>query len=204
MSNWDSLTTLQIDALKEIGNIGIGNAATALATMVQRKINMEVPRAEIRQFEDIYSLVGNAEKVVSCVNLAVHGAAPGRILFLLDHPSSLCLMDLLMGYPPGTTKMIGEMETSALQEVGNILASSFLNAFSQVTGLNMAPSVPAFAHDMLGAILSSALIEAGYYAERSLVIQTAFHDEGVILHGHFFLLPETGALNIILNSLGIS
>ncbi|MBS3977621.1 MAG: chemotaxis protein CheC [Syntrophomonadaceae bacterium] len=204
MSNWDGLTPMQIDALKEIGNIGIGNATTALATMVQRKINMEVPRAEVRHFEDIFYLVGSAEEVVSCVNLAVHGDAPGRILFLLGHSSSLCLIDLLMGNPAGTTKIIGEMETSALQEVGNILAGSFLNSFSQVTGLSMYPSVPAFAHDMLGAILSSALIEAGYYAERALFIQTAFHDEGIILNGHFFLLPETGALDIILNSLGIS
>jgi chemotaxis protein CheC len=204
MSEWESLTAIQVDALKEIGNIGIGNAATALATMLQSKINMEVPKAEFRHFEDIYSLVGSEEDVVSCVNLAVIGPAPSRILFLLDHKSSLLLVDLLMGTPPGTTKMIGEMETSAMEEVGNILAGSFLNAFSQVTGLNMTPSVPAFAHDMLGAILSSALIEAGYYADRSLVIQTALHGEGIVLHGHFFLLPETEALNIILNSLGIT
>ncbi|KKM12319.1 chemotaxis protein CheY [Clostridiales bacterium PH28_bin88] len=204
MINWDTLTAMQMDALREIGNIGAGNAATALAQMVQRKINMEVPKAGVMRFEDIFHLVGTEEEVVACVNFAVQGEAPGRILFVLNQASTFPLVDMLMGIPMGTTHELDDMGKSAVQEIGNILTGSFLSAFSQVTGITFLASVPALAFDMLGAVLSTALIEGGYYSDRVLVIETQFYEQDVRLNGHFFLLPKAEALTTILNALGIN
>lgn len=204
MITWDSLSAMQMDALQEIGNIGTGNVATALAHMVGRRIDMDVPKAGVMPFTDVINLVGTEEEVVTCVNFSVSGEAPGRIIFILDKPSTFQLLDILMGIPPGTTQNLDAMGRSALQEIGNILTGSFLSAFSQVTGISFIASVPALAFDMLGAVLSTAMIEGGYFSDRVLVIETQFHEQDVRLNGHFFLLPEAMALQTILNSLGIN
>ncbi len=204
MVTWDQLTLLHMDALREIGNIGAGNAATALAEMLHRKINMDVPKTGIMPFDDINRLVGSEEELVACIDFEVTGRAPGHILFLLDAPSAYAMVDMLMGQPAGTTTALDAMGISALQEVGNILTGSFLNAFAQVTGMGFASSVPAFAFDMLGAVLSTALVEGGFYADQVLVIETQFYEADIRLNGHFFLLPRTESLEIILRSLGMS
>ncbi|MDN5346774.1 MAG: chemotaxis protein CheC [Clostridia bacterium] len=203
MASWESLNALQLDALKEIGNIGAGNAATSLANMLGRRVQMTVPRAGILPLKEIVSLVGEEEEAVACVELIVSGQAPSKIFFLLAEESALLLIDLMMGRQAGSTRTLDEMGVSVLLEVGNILAGSFLNAFAEFSRLTFIPSVPAFACDMLGAVLTSAFLESGYFSDRALVIETQFYDETVKISSHFFLVPEEQALGTILKSLGL-
>lgn len=203
MEPWDKLNALHLDALKEIGNIGAGNAATALASMLGSRIQMTVPRAGVLPLRDITSLIGHDEDPVACVEFTVSGPAPSKIFFLLDASSAYLLIDLLLGKPPGTTAELDEMGRSVLTELGNILAGSFLNAFADFCRLEFKPSVPAFAFDMLGAVLSSAFLEGGYFSDRALVIETMFYSEEITISGHFFLVPENAALEKILLSLGL-
>ncbi|MGB9662309.1 MAG: chemotaxis protein CheC [Moorellaceae bacterium] len=203
MDPWGSLNAFHIDVLKEIGNIGAGNAATALATMLGRRIRMSVPRAGVLPIGEIPSLVGDEEEPVVCVDFVVSGSASGKILFLLTQESALKLVDLLMGLPAGTTVSLDDMGRSVIMEAGNILTGSFLTAFADFCRLQLIPSVPAIAHDMLGAVLSSAFLEEGYFADRALVTETTFYDEEVSLNGHFFFIPGRDSLAVIMKSLGV-
>lgn len=204
MDAWEKVNAFHLDVLKEIGNIGAGNAATALATMLNRRIEMTVPRAGILPLTEIPGLVGQEEEPVACVEFEVSGRAPGKILLLLAQESAYFLVDFLLSQTPGTTRELDNMGISVIMEVGNILTGSFLNAFADFCRLEFIPSVPAFAFDMLGAVLSSAFLEGGYFAERALVIETQFYDAEVKINGHFFLIPENNALEVILNSLGVA
>jgi len=204
METWDKLKALHLDALKEIGNIGAGNAATALASMLGGRIQMTVPRAGVLPIEAIATLVGYEEDPVACVEFTISGQASSKIFFLLNEPSAFSLIDLLLGRPAGSTRELDAMGSSVLTEIGNILTGSFLNAFAAFCRLEFRPSVPAFAFDMLGAVLSSAFLEGGYFSDRALVIETRFYSESVTLSGHFFLVPENEALGRILQSLGLA
>lgn len=203
MDTWEKINAFHLDVLKEIGNIGAGNAATALASMLNRRIQMTVPRAGVLPLAAIPRLVGHEEDPVACVEFNVSGKAPGKILLLLTQESAFFLVDFLLGQPPGTNQALDDMGVSVIMEVGNILTGSFLNAFADFCHLEFIPSVPAFALDMLGAVLSSAFLEGGYFADRALVIETQFYDAEVKINGHFFLIPENNALQVILSSLGV-
>jgi len=197
------LTSLQLDALREIGNVGAGNAATALSQIINRRINMTVPQVAILPLGEVPEVVGGPETMVAGVYLRVFGPAPGSILFLLPSDSAYMLADMLMGRPTGTTTMLSAMDESALMEIGNILANAFLNALSHFTQLTLLPSIPALAVDMAGAILSVILIQLGQLGDHALVIETEFKSAGDDVRGHFFLIPDPGSLNIILTAIGV-
>lgn len=208
MEIWRNLTNLQLDALKEIGNIGAGNAASALATMLGRKIYMEVPWAGVLDLKEMMGRVGKEEDLVVCVNTVISGEAPGEVLLVLDAEDAFHLTDLLLGKPLGTTQALDEMVRSVLEELGNILTGSFLNAFSTLTQLTFFPSLPAFAFDMLGAVLSAALLEKGYFADQILIVETRFwgaqaDKSDTSIKAYFFLVPEAHALVKILKALGL-
>jgi chemotaxis protein CheC len=203
MQTWDKLNALHLDALKEIGNIGAGNAATALAVMLNKRVQMKIPRAGILPLKEITALVGHEEEPVACVEISASGPAPSKILFILNEPGAYLLIDILLGREQGTTTGLDEMGCSVLQEVSNILTGNFLNAFAEFCRLYFIPSVPAFAFDMLGAVLTSALLEGGYFSDRVLVIETEFYGEAAIINGHFFLIPQNNSLVKILTSLGL-
>lgn len=143
-----NLSNMQLDALKEIGNVGAGNSATALSQIINRKIDMTVPQVSIMPLGDVPDVVGGSDAMVVGVFLRVYGLAPGSILFLLPRDSAFALIDMLMGREKGTTQELDFMDESALMEIGNILAGAYLNALSHFTKLTLLPSIPALALDM--------------------------------------------------------
>ncbi len=194
---------MHFDVLKEIGNIGAGNSATALAEMLNKKIDMDVPTAGVVSFTEIIKLLGTEEQRATCVNFQVGGGVPSTVLFLLSEESAFLLIDYLMGKPPGSILELDAMGESALQEVGNILTGSMLNAIASMTGLILYPSVPVLAHDMLGAVLSAGLLERGYFDDYVLLIETRFYDMNVTINGYFLLIPDDGSLGKLFNALNI-
>lgn len=193
-----------IDVLQEISNIGLGNAATALAELLNKKIDMAVPKALFVDVEKIFSLVGGPEEVVSCVFLNVEGDVRGTVLFIFTEPSTYRLVEMLMGLEAGTVTALDGMGESAVAEIGNVLTGSFMNAIGGMTGLTMNTSVPMFAFDMFGAILSTSLVASGHWDDQVLFIETLFFQEQDEINGLFYLLPETGALNRLFEALGIT
>ncbi len=204
MDIWDKLNGLHLDALKEIGNIGAGNAARALADLLNKPIRMKILWAGIVPFNELTTLIGQEEEPIVCVKFNVDGQAPSKILFLLNEPSAHQLVDILLGPDQSRETGFDEMGCSVLQEVSNILTGNYLSAFAEFCQLRFSSSVPAFAFDMLGAVLTSALLEEGYFSERVLVIETEFYGATkTAISAHFFLIPETDSLGKILVSLGL-
>lgn len=197
------LSAIQLDALKEIGNVGAGNSATALSQLINRKIDMTVPQIAIMPLGDVPDVVGGPDVMVAGVYLRVFGPAPSSILFLLPRDSAFYLVDMLMGREQGHTTSLDAMDESALMEIGNILAGAYLNALSHFTKLTLLPSIPALAMDMAGAILSVILIQLGEMGDHALVIETEFTTENDGVKGHFFLIPDPGSLGTILAAIGV-
>lgn len=197
------LSALQLDALREVGNVGAGNAATALSQIISRKIDMTVPEVAILPLGDVPDVVGGPDAMVAGVYLRVFGPAPGSILFLLPRESAFYLVDMLMGRERGHTRSLNSMDESALMEIGNILAGAYLNALSYFTRFTLLPSIPALAMDMAGAILSVILIQIGQMGDHALVIETEFTTESNGVKGHFFLIPDPGSLSTILAAIGV-
>ena len=197
------LSPLQLDALREIGNVGAGNAATALSQILNKRIDMTVPKISILPLGEVPEVVGGPDAMVAGVYLRVYGPAPSSILFLLPRDSAFYLVDMLMGREHGSTVEMDAMDESAFMEIGNILAGAYLNALSYFTKLTLLPSIPALAMDMAGAILSVILIQLGQMGDHALVIETEFSDDNDGVKGHFFLIPDPGSLGTIIAAIGV-
>jgi chemotaxis protein CheC len=201
------INPFHLDILREIGNIGAGHAATALSTMLNKAVDMKVPSVKVISFEEISEMVGGAENVVASVFLRIVGDAPGCMFFMLPiEQAEKLLGDLLGGQDVQLTDgNFSDISLSALQEVGNILSGSYLTSFSDFTGLNLQPSVPATSIDMAGAILSFGLFEISTVSDYAIVIDTAFTDVKKLdeVKGHFFLLPDPESFAKIFTALGV-
>lgn len=196
------LSEIQIDALKEAGNIGAGNAAIALSQMVDKKIDLSVPRATIVPLTGVPELVGGPETPVAGVYFHIEGDCSGSILLLLEKESAMSLAGLMV-----TSEMDSAagllVKRSALQETGSILSGAYLNALGQLTGLFFKPSVPGFAMDMAGAIVDYVLVDIAASEDFVLVVETDFQVMGQKIHGHLILFPDLGTLSTILERLGV-
>lgn len=203
MSDEFNLSPAQLDALREIGNIGAGNSATALSQVINKRIDMNVPKVALVPLESVPDLVGGPDVIVVGVFLRVYGKAPGNILFLLPQKSAFYLVDTLMGKRHGDTQKLDFMDESALMEIGNILSGAYLNAFFTFTQISMLPSIPALAMDMAGAILNVVLVQLGQMGDKALVIETQFLSEDDGIDGQFFLVPDPGSLETIMKAVGV-
>ena len=197
--DYKSLSEMQLDALREVGNIGAGNAATALSQLINKKVDMTVPAVNIISFNDIFEKIGGEEIVIG-VLVRVLGDTPGNILFVFQQDTALELIEQLTGNKEDSISDIGN---SVLCEVGNIISSTYMNAISKLTGMVITPSVPAATYDMLGAILTTTFIESGQYDDYVLDIETMFLQNNETVSGNFYYIPMPGSLEKILNSLGI-
>lgn len=195
------LKSIQQDALKEVGNIGAGNAATAFSKVLDRKVEIEVPSIEIIPLEDVSTITGSEEDHVAGILFKVSGEAPGTILFIFPSTSIKYLVEVVMDKQIEPEE-IGVMEESLLKELGNILSGSYLKSIGDMTDLNMTQSVPGFSFDMAGAILSSTMISASSTGDNVLLIETEFMDGERKIEGYFFFIPKLESLSTILNSLG--
>lgn len=199
------MSNVQIDVLQEIGNIGVGNAATALANLLGVKVDIGVPRAEFLSLDEAIERLGGMEKMVVCVNLQVGGDVSATVLYLFEEESALGLVDQLMGLQPGTTKSLDDMGSSVVMEIGNILTGSFNGAIATLTGLHLEPSVPLLAYDMLGALFATSIAASGYVEDQVLCIQTSFSGERARqqVDSHFIMLPEVESLMRLFDALGV-
>uniref|UniRef100_A0A7C1F351 Chemotaxis protein CheC n=1 Tax=Ammonifex degensii TaxID=42838 RepID=A0A7C1F351_9THEO len=192
-----------VDILQEVGNIGIGNAATALAEFLNTKISITVPRAGFVPVEEIFEHIGDAEQTVAAVLVRVEGDLSGTTLFVFSEASVLKLISQLLGQPVDSLAGVGDMEESVLMEVGNILTSSFLNAISMMSNLTIIPAVPLFTLDMLGSIISSTLLGTGMMEDQILLIETNLAQEDNEVTGNLLFFFDVGTLDTLLDSLQV-
>lgn len=201
-----NLNSLQYDVLKELGNIGAGNATTALSKLINSKIDMRVPKVSLLGFSELAKAMGREEEVMVGILLLLEGDIDGMMMFLLDVDSARALVNTLMSKENSDTEKgnidFDEMEFSALREIGNIITGSYLSALSDMTRLTIVSSVPSLQIDLAEAILSIPAIEFSKIGDKVLLIQTQFDDDSEI-SGYFVLVPELDSYDKILSSLGL-
>ncbi len=181
------MNAAKLDFLKELANIGTGHATTALSQMLHGKLfQLVVPDAQMLPFEELADFIGGLEQTVAGIFVIISGDVKGHMAFLLPLESALVLVELLTG---DADDNLGELQLSALQEIGNIMITSYLNALSKMTGLLMAPSVPGLAIDMAGAVWQSVLAGAEVTSDVTL-IRTEFFAQGQTIKGNIIFLPD--------------
>ncbi|GLI37702.1 chemotaxis protein CheC [Geobacter hydrogenophilus] len=200
---FDALTEEHLDALREVSNIGVAHAATALSQLIGRSISLTVPKVLLTEICKVPEVFGGAEKLVVGIYLQMLGDARGNILIVLPRDSALKLLSRLLPRDKSEGTLLTELEISALKEVGNILASAYLNALGALMGKTLIPSVPVLSFDMVGAVIDYALIELGEIGDLALMVETDFFGEEEKINGQFFLLPDPVSLKIILNAIGV-
>lgn len=202
---FDGLNNSYFDILKELGNIGSGNAITALSKMIDKKVEMTVPIVQFLDFNDLASAIGGPENYVAGILVNLTGDLNGIMMFLVAQQGAEKLLNELFfgGIEREREFEFGELETSALTELGNILTNSYLSSLANMLNMEIKPSVPSMAIDMAGAILSVPAIEFGKVSDKVLFIDTIFSTKGMDIDGYFILVPEFESFKAIMTKLGV-
>ncbi|MGD8375913.1 MAG: chemotaxis protein CheC [Acidobacteriota bacterium] len=186
-----------LDGLREIGNIGAGNAATALSQLLREVVTLEVPEVRTLELRDLPASLGGPDRVLVAVHLRILGDLRGDLLLTLPTAGAASLLRR-MGLEAPDLHELPPLAESALREVGQILSSTYLNAVSHVLERNLVPSVPGLAVDFAGAVVDLLPIQLAGISERALVLETAFRESGGPIRGHFFLVPDPEGIHLLL------
>lgn len=201
-----SLKTIQLDALRETANIGAGHAATALSQMTGTTIMIKVPAINVSSMEDIPPQFIPEEEPVAAVMMHMLGDLSGRTLLVFPKPTVMRMAELMLKRPIGSSVALGELETSAIKEAGNILSGAYMNALSDFLGMLLLPSPPTLVIDMSAAVLTSAFGEFATDADSILCVESEFilTDTNQSLRGFFLLLPDAASLQVMLRALRLA
>ncbi len=198
-----ALTPQQLDALREVANIGAGHAATALSQITEERIMISVPQLTIAPLGDVPNQVAAPEEPVAAVLMRMEGDLSGLTLLVLPKPIALRVAGLMMRR---TVDALGRIEESAIKEAGNILAAAYLNALADFMRMTLLPSPPSLAVDMSDAVLNSTYLEIAQGSDFVFCVESEFqledHDER--LRGFFLLLPDPPSLQAILRAIRVA
>lgn len=197
------LNEIYIDILKEIGNIGAGNAVTSLSQMLSKRIDMNVPEVSLLNYDDVIDSIGGAENVVVGILVGFEGEIDGVILFLLKKEFVHLILNSLLGTELHNFEEISELEMSALSEIGNIMVSSYVNSISTLTSMKIDISVPSLNVDMSGALLDAVTAEFSEAADKVIFIKEKYFCQNETVYSHMLLLPSMTSLEILLKRFGI-
>jgi len=202
------LGELQLDGLREVANIGAGHAATALSQLTNRRIMVKVPQIKVLKIDELTTLIGlDDEETVACVAMQMLGDLTGRTVQIFPRETTERVTGILLGrddvdFPRG----FGDLEQSALKEVGNILGGAYLNALSDFMGLLLLTSVPGLAMDSVASVLTASFLEFQEDRDYVFVVETVFNMDEVDheLHGHFLLVPDEASLDVMLRAIRLA
>lgn len=202
-TNYEELNDEQIDVLREIGNIGAGNAATALASLLDDRVEITLPKVKIVDFDVAVNSLGGAEAMTVGVLVNFSGEASGMIMFLLNMEDAKGVTDILVGNQEDESEKMSELKLSAISEIGNIMSASYINSISTLTGLTINVSIPYIAIDMAGALMSVPLIEFGTLGDKVMYIEENFIGKFHNLKSSIIMFAEIDTLKTIMERLGI-
>jgi chemotaxis protein CheC len=203
IKNYDELNETHIDVLKEIGNIGAGNAATSLGMVLNAEVGIKLPTVRITDIDTALNAMGGAESMTVGVLLNFSGEASGMIMFLLGMNDAQNITSILVQDDTPAEEGLSEMKLSAIKEIGNILGSAYVNSIALLTGLKIDLSVPYIAIDMAGAILSVPIIEFGAVGDKVMFIEESFFTNEQQLNSNVIMFAEVDTLQRIMGKLGI-
>lgn len=203
LEKYEELDAMQMDVLREIGNIGSGNATTALSSMIGKMVDISVPHVYVLDFQEAIDVAGGPEKLVAGILVRLNGDIDGMMLFLLEQSFVSLITSTFFGHTVEGVCDVGENEGSALKEIGNIMASSYVNAIAQLAGMTINVEVPSLSVDMLGAIMSVPAIEMGEMGDKLLFIDNNMLVDNISVNSKMMLLPTIGSLDNLLRRLGV-
>ena len=208
MEDIRTLKAIQLDALREVANIGAGHAATALSQMIGGTIMISVPTINISRLEDVPPQVSGPEEPVAAVLMHMLGDLTGRTMLVFPRQTAVRLTELMMRRPQKDSGdgELSEMAQSAIKEAGNILSSAYMNALSKFMGLMLLPSPPSLAIDMSTAVLTTAYLQFGSERDYVFCIESEFMmtDTAERLRGFFLHIPDTESLAKILRTVRVA
>ncbi len=204
MDCYDDYSDLQLDVFREIGSIGAGNAATALSSLLGNKVSISVPVLQIINVNDICKILGGPEKQIVGILVKMTHDIRGILLFLLDFDSAKMLIGALLSSAPDCLLNLSEIDKSALIEVANILAGSYISSICSFTNLDIRLLSPQLSIDMVGAILNYPAAMFGTISDKLLFIEGALYTENRPLKSHLLIMPDGKSLDLMLNKLGVS
>lgn len=203
------LTDMHVDVLREVGNIGAGNAATSLSQLLHKKIDMVVPSVNIVSFDEMIELFGDPDEIVVAILFRIYGDAPSTVIFVLTVEEAETLIQTMLDDP--NFKLLEDssknpLALSALEEVGNILTGSYISALSDLTNLHLQQSIPHLGIDMAAAVLTYGLLELSQTSDYAIVIDSKVNSGETMetMTGNFFLLPNPESITVLLKALGIN
>jgi chemotaxis protein CheC len=206
MNDIKALKDVQLDALREVANIGAGHAATALSQMTGSTIMISVPTINIASLEDVPTQISEPEEPIAAVLMHMLGDLTGRTLLVFPRPTAMRLAELMLRRVPGSSQEMGALEQSAIMEAGNILSGAYMNALSDFMGLMLLPSPPSLAIDMSSAILTTAYLQFGTDRDHVFYVESQFflQEQNEYLRGFFLLLPDLASLQAILRAVRLA
>lgn len=204
LKNFEELSPVAIDCLREIGNIGSGNAASALSAMLSKPVTMHVPDVRVLDYQAAIDAVGGPEKVITGILVTFKGDIKGMIMFLLEDAFAKIVVNTFMGKDNIDVLMMDEADFSAVTEMGNIMGGSYLNALAALAGFTVSMDVPSMKVDMMGAIMNVPMIEFSEVGDKVLFIDDGFIIDGVNINSSIILIPEMESLDILMKKLGVN
>lgn len=196
----DKYLPLQIDAMKELVNIGGGHAATSISTLINTKVDMIVPLIEIMEYEELYARIMSEDKIVYSVTTQILGNGGGVFLFALPEESANQISQMMLLNSMEKTQ---ELIESSIKELVNIIVNSFLNAISELLNIRLMSSIPNLTIDMFGSIISSLYMAYDQYDEEVLIIKNEFFYSGNQMDAYLYFIPETGVLEKLFKAIGL-
>lgn len=203
IKSYEEMNELEMDILKEIGSIGGGNAATAMSSMLNAKVNMSLPKVEILGFNEALDYLGDPEELVAAIFVEMSGELSGIMLLILTKEFSDEVLFRMLGKVDSDFLELEEIDSSVLMETGNIVISSYITAMASLTNVNVELSVPQLAINMVGGIMSAPISLMGQHSDRIMMITGQFTIDGKALDSEMLLLPDVESLNVLMKKLGV-
>lgn len=204
ITRYDEVNGLGLDLIREIGSIGTGNAATALSSLLGKGVRMTLPDVQILGYNEAIKFLGDPEEIVAAILVKMSGEINGLMLFILKLDFINEVLTSVMQQEIQDYYQLNVMETSALEEIGNIIISSYVNAMSTLSDVAINLSVPDIAVNMLGGILSVPMVEFGYQTDKMMMISGQFVIGGKVLQSDLLMMPDIQSLNFLMEKLGIA
>jgi len=203
LKNYDDLNNVHLDVLKEICNIGSGNAAFSISQMFGIVVEIEIPGINMLDFNDAVEKLGGAETVKAGLLLPIMTDVNGMIMFLFSHEFASILIKKITGKEISSFDEIDEMGISMLNEVSNIAASAFVNSIASMTGMRIDVSPPSSTIDMVGAIMNVPAVYFANLSDKILLMENSFYCEGIKTNAYILLIPDIESLEKLMNKLGV-
>ena len=204
IKNYEELSPIAIDCLQEIGNIGSGNAASSLSAMLSKTVTMTVPRVQVMDDQAVIDVMGGPEKIITAILVTFKGDIKGMMMFLLENAFAQIVVNTFMGKENIDVIQMDEADSSAVKEMGNIMAGAYLSALAAMAEFTVEMDPPSMTVDMMGALMSAPITTLNDVGDKVLFIDDGFKIDNVSIEANILLIPEMESLDILMKKLGVN